>query len=243
MIIFPAIDIKDGKVVRLTQGKFDKVTVYSDDPLSFAKQWASLGAEWLHIVDLDGAQTGEMKNLSLITQIAKAVEIPIEVGGGIRTEDDIANLIKAGVKRVILATRVVEDKNFLNKIIKRWPENIAVSVDCVNGFVTQKGWTAVTELKGTDFAKELETLGLKYLIYTDIKRDGMLQGPNLSGLGEILKSVPLSVIASGGVSNLADIKKLRDLNAKNLIGVITGKAIYEGTLDLKKAIELCSPKG
>jgi len=242
MIIFPAIDIKDGKVVRLRQGRFDDVTVYSNDPLLFAKKWRGQGAEWLHVVDLDGAKTGEMKNFEIIANIAREVGIPIEVGGGIRTRDDIEGLVKAGVRRVVLGTAVIEDQALLERLLQEFPGQIAVSLDCIDGKVTQKGWTKVTNLKGTDFARQLEGKGLKYLIYTDISRDGMLSGPNVQALKEILKSVKISVIASGGVSNLDDIKRLRSLNAKNLLGVITGKALYEGTLNLNEAVQLCSPR-
>lgn len=240
MIIFPAIDLMDGKVVRLRQGRFDDVTVYSDDPVAVAKKWVNLGATWLHVVDLDGAQTGEMKNFTVLSRIAREAEVPIEVGGGIRTEDDIERLLSAGVARIILATRIVEDKKFSATVFKRWADRVAVSVDCVGRMVTQKGWTKVTELQGVDFARALEKEGLRYLIYTDVRRDGMLQGPNLEGLREILDTVDLSVIASGGISDIADIKNLLALKKKNLIGVITGKAIYEDTLNFKEAVELCS---
>lgn len=243
MIIFPAIDIQDGKVIRLQQGQFDRVSTYSKDPVSIARKWVDAGAQWLHVVDLDGAQSGQIKNFDIIAEIAKSAGVPMQMGGGIRSLEDISRLLKSGIKRVVLATRALEDKTFLKTVLREWPENIAVSVDCVNGFVTQKGWTEVMPLFGKAFARQLEQEGLRYLIYTDIGRDGMLTGPNLDDLQEILKSVSLSVISSGGVSNMDDIKNLVALKAKNLIGVITGKAIYEGTLDLKQAIQLCSQNG
>ncbi|OGX06254.1 MAG: 1-(5-phosphoribosyl)-5-[(5-phosphoribosylamino)methylideneamino]imidazole-4-carboxamide isomerase [Omnitrophica WOR_2 bacterium GWA2_47_8] len=238
MIVIPAIDIKDGKVVRLLQGHFDKVTEYAKDPLALAKHWQKLGAQWLHVVDLDGAQTGEMKNLEIIKKIAKTVSIPIEVGGGIRGEKEVKELLKAKIARVILGTRVVREKDFLKKILSLGQDKIAVSLDCSNGFVTQRGWVEVSDIKGTDFAKDLEAMGLKTLIYTDVAKDGTLSGPNWDGLKEILKTVEISVIASGGISSLDDIKKLMDLKAQNLWGAITGKAIYENKLDFRKAVEL-----
>ena len=240
MIIFPAIDIKDGKVVRLLQGRFDDVTKYSDNPVTVAQTWADKGAQWLHIVDLDGAKDEKISNLSVISEIAHNVNIPIEMGGGIRTKEDIINLLNAGVSRVILGTKVVEDCEFLKEILSIWPEQIAVSLDCKNGMVAKKGWTSVTDLKAVDFAKELEQLGLKYLVYTDIKRDGMLTGPDIEGLKSILEAVNIPIIASGGISSIEDIKKLLELKNSGLLGAITGKALYEGTLDLESALKLCS---
>ncbi len=242
MIILPAIDIQDGKVVRLKQGRFKEATVYSEDPLAVAKKWISLGAAWLHVVDLDGAKTGTMKNFATIARIARESGVPIEVGGGIRGASDVEKLIGAGVQRLILSTSAVEDPTFLTQTLKRCREHIAISIDCLNGLVAQKGWTKVTQIKGIDFAKNLQGLGLQCLIYTDIKRDGMLEGPNLEGLNEILKAVQISVIASGGISQKGDVEHLLQIARENpnLIGAITGKAIYEGTLDLREAIELCS---
>lgn len=242
MIIFPAIDIKDGKVVRLRQGEFSDVTEYSLDPIDVARQWQRCGAQWLHIVDLDGAQGGEIKNFGTIAQIAKDIALPIQMGGGVRGETEIDKLLSVGIKRVILGTRVVHDRIFLKKILKQFGDKIAVSLDCKDGCVTQKGWTETTDVQGTDFAKELEASGLKCLIYTDIKRDGMLTGPNWQALSEILNAVKIPVIASGGIANLDDIKKLLTIKPRKVLGAITGKAIYEGKLDLKEAIKLTAQK-
>ena len=239
MILFPAIDIKNGKVVRLKQGIFDKVTEYDPDPVKIAQKWEDQGAEWLHVIDLDGAKSGKMKNAGIIGNIAQSVKIPVQVGGGIRTEEDIQELLASGVSRVILGTKVIEDRDFLKSILARWPEQIAVSLDCSNGMVAQQGWTKVTNIKATDFATELEDLGLRCLIYTDIKRDGMLTGPNFEALEELLDTVGIPIIASGGVANIEDIKKLGELDEKGMIGAITGKAIYEGTLDFEEALKLC----
>ncbi len=242
MIVIPAIDIKDGKVVRLLRGKESDITVYSDDPVAVAKKWETAGAELLHIVDLDNAIHGTSKNFEVITKIATSVQIPVQLGGGIRNKYDVARYFSSGVSRVILGTKAIENKKFLEEVLNEWKGQIIVSIDCSNGMVAHHGWTEVSNIRAVDFAKELKAMGLKCLIYTDISRDGTLQGPDIEGLREILNSVPISVIASGGVSNIEDIKKLIELEAEGLWGVITGKAIYEGKLDLKAAIQLCSQK-
>ena len=243
MIIFPAIDIKEGNVVRLAQGKFDQVTEYSGAPAAMAKLWEKKGSQWLHVVDLDGAKTGEMQNVEIILNIAKSVNIPIQTGGGIRKEEDIQKLLEGGIARVILGTRVIEDRSFLKKIIRQWKDKIAVSLDCSNGMVAQRGWTSTSNLKATDFVKDLEELGLSCLIYTDIARDGMLSGPNFESLEELAGTTNIPIIASGGISDIEDIKKLLAIEDEGIIGAITGRAIYEGKLDLKEALELCSQSG
>ena len=186
MIIFPAIDIKDGKVVRLTQGRFDNITEYADDPAQVAQQWVSQGANWLHVVDLNGALDGKLVNLETILSIVRSVKIPVQVGGGIRTQTDIDKLLAGGVQRIILVTRAIDDKNFLKDNLKKAKTRIAVSLDCSGGMVAQRGWTTVLKLKATELAKELENYGLQCLIYTDIARDGMLTGPNFEGIKEII---------------------------------------------------------
>jgi len=245
MIVIPAIDIMNGKVVRLRQGNFDEITQYSNDPLEVAKHWSKQGAEWLHIVDLDGARTGEMKHFDIIKTIAQEVPAKIQAGGGIREREQIKNLLNAGVERVVLGTQAVEFPGIMNNFPYQI-SHFAVSVDCSKGKVTTKGWTSETDIKAYLFVDKLiKVYGLQYLIYTDIKTDGMLMGPNFAALEELLDTVDISVIASGGIASLEDIKKLLSLAKKkpNLIGVITGKALYEGRLDLKEAIALCSPKG
>jgi len=240
MILFPAIDIKDGKVVRLSQGKFNKVKVYSNDPVVIAQKWIDMGAQWLHIVDLDGAQLGQLKNIQIIAKIAKSVKAQIQVGGGVRHEEDIARLIDAGVSRVILGTMVVEDPHFIKKQTQRWGEKIAVSLDCSDGKVATRAWTAHSDVKATELAKSLEGIGLFCIIYTDISKDGMLLGPNFPAIKEMCKASSIPIIASGGITSLSDIQNLMELRNIGLLGAITGKAIYEGTLDLREAIELCS---
>lgn len=239
MILLPAIDMKDGKVVRLLQGRFDQVTQYGDDPLVMAKHWESLGAKYLHLVDLDGAQSGERKNAEAIKRIAREVGIPVETGGGIRSREVVDDYLKAGVARVILGTKVVEDRAFLADVLKVWGERIAVSLDCSNGFVAQRGWVETSTVKGVDLAQEFAAMGLKYIIYTDIARDGALTGPNMDGLKEMLKLTGVKIIVSGGIKDLDDIKTLVALKSPNLYGAITGRAIYEGRLDLKEALTLC----
>jgi len=239
MILFPAIDIKEGKVVRLKQGRFDQMKEYADDPLMMARHWQNLGAQWLHVVDLDGAQKGKITNTTVIRKMAQSVEIPIQMGGGIRTQDDIQKLLDDGIGRVILGTKVVEDRKFIEKVISKWQEKIAVSLDCEHGLLTKKGWTDISDQKATDVVKELEALGLSCLIYTDIKQDGMLKGPNFQAIKEILQTTTIPVIASGGIAHLEDIRKLIALKPLGLLGAITGKAIYEGTLDFKDGLQLC----
>ena len=233
MILFPAIDIKNGQVVRLAQGKFDQVTVYGQNPTAMAKYWQSEGAKWLHVVDLDGAQTGVMANFNDIRDIIHSVDIPVQVGGGIRTAETVEKLIDAGAERVVLGTKAIEDQALLKTLLSQWKKKIAVSVDCKDGYVTTHGWATSTRIKAADFVKDLEALGLKTLIYTDISRDGMLSGPNLKSLKEVVAATKAGVIASGGVSSLDDLKKLAKL--KKLTGAITGKAIYEKKFKLRDA--------
>jgi len=243
MIIFPAIDIKKGKVVRLSQGKFDEITEYSGDPIATATVWENKGAQWLHVVDLDGAQTGEIQNLDLVFKIARSVSIPIQLGGGIRTKEEIQALLDGGVARVVLGTKVIEDRMFLKEILGQWKDKIAVSLDCSKGMLAQRGWTSTSNVKAIDFVKDLEAFGLACLIYTDIARDGMLTGPNWGGLCELADATDIPIIASGGISNIGDIKKLLSIEHKGIIGAITGRAIYEGKLDLKEALDLCLQNG
>ncbi len=239
MILYPAIDIKDGKVVRLSQGKFDQVTNYSNDPIAIAKEFETQGAQWLHVVDLDGAKDGIPKNIDIVIKIANSVKTNVQTGGGIREEEYITKLIEGGVKKVILGTKVTEDKEFLNKILDKWQDRIAISIDCINGFVAQRGWTVTSDVNATTLVKELETLGVLNIIYTDISRDGMLNGPNFEALKILLKATKIPVIASGGVASLDDIKKLKALEHDGVMGAIVGKALYEGKFNLKDALALC----
>ena len=236
MIIIPAIDLKDGKCVRLLQGKEEEVTVYSDDPAATAKHWVSLGAELLHVVDLDGAFTGEQKNFEKIKAIREAIDIPIEIGGGIRDIERIEKLISLGVDRVIIGTSAAKDPDMVRRACEKFSGKVLVGIDAKDGKVAVKGWVEVTELDAIEFAEKMQGAGTAGIIYTDISRDGMLSGPNIDAMADMVSAVSIPVIASGGVSKIDDIKKLMQI--KNLWGVITGKALYAGTLDLPEAIEI-----
>ncbi len=236
MIVIPAIDLKDGKCVRLLQGRKDAVTTYSDDPASTARLWESCGAKLLHVVDLDGAFTGNQKNLEAVIKIREAVTIDIEVGGGIRDIKRTNSLIDIGINRVILGTVAVEKPSLVKEACDKYPGKILIGIDAKDGKVAVKGWVEVTTLDAKELAKEAEEKGAAGIIYTDISRDGMLTGPNIKAVEEMVKAVGIPVIASGGVSSIEDIKNL--MNIKGLWGVITGKAIYSGMLDLKEAIKI-----
>ena len=234
MYIIPAIDLKNGQCVRLQQGRKDAVTVYSGDPSATAKKWESCGAKILHVVDLDGAFTGTQKNFSRILEIRKAVKMFIEVGGGIRDITTVDKLISAGINRVIIGTSAIEDAQFLIDACNKFPGKIFVGIDAKDGKVAVKGWEEVSSINAMELAKRVEMIGVAGIIYTDISRDGMLTGPNLTALTDMVKIVNIPVIASGGIANIEDIRNL--LKIENLWGAITGKAIYSGSLDLKEAI-------
>lgn len=240
MIVIPAIDLKDGNCVRLLQGKKDEVTVYSDDPASMAKQWESLGAELLHVVDLDGAFTGEQHNFEKLKAIREAIDIPIEVGGGIRDIERVEMLIGFGMDRTIIGTSAAKNPEMVKKACEKFPGKVLVGIDAKDGKVAVKGWVEVTELDAIEFAREMEEKGAAGIIYTDISRDGMLTGPNVEAMAKMVTSVKIPVIASGGVSKLDDINSLMKID--NLWGVITGKALYSGAMDIKEAIELTKRK-
>jgi phosphoribosylformimino-5-aminoimidazole carboxamide ribotide isomerase len=233
MIIFPAIDIKGGKCVRLTQGDYGKEEIYGD-PVEMAKQWMNKGAETLHIVDLDGALEGESKNLHVIKEIVKNVSIPVQVGGGIRSIQAIETLVKAGVTRTIIGTSAVNNKAFVQEAVLTFGPAIAVSIDAKNGYVATEGWTKISEKKALDFAKELTSVGVETIIYTDIAKDGMLSGPNFSEIKLIDDEIKANVIASGGVTTKEDIDKLKDLN---VYGAIVGKALYTGAIELEEILK------
>lgn len=234
MIVIPAIDLKGGKCVRLLQGREKDVTVYSDDPVSTALKWEALGAELLHVVDLDGAFTGEQRNIESIKAIRRAVKMQIEVGGGIRDTETVAQLVSLGVDRVILGTMAVEDPEAAKRACQTHPGKVLAGIDARDGMAAIKGWVQDTEVRAVDLAIKMQEAGAAGIVYTDISRDGMLSGPNLEAMAAMVGSVDIPVIASGGISCMADITGL--LKIKNLWGAITGKAIYSGSLDLKEAI-------
>ncbi|MEK6715109.1 MAG: 1-(5-phosphoribosyl)-5-[(5-phosphoribosylamino)methylideneamino]imidazole-4-carboxamide isomerase [Candidatus Omnitrophota bacterium] len=239
MLIIPAVDIKEGKVVRLWQGDFDKVSVYADKPETIALEWQRQGARFLHIVDLDGACSGKLQNLAVIKKIAKTVKVPFEIGGGIRSLTTIKQLINLGVERIVLGTKVLQDKNFLKEAIVKFKGKIIVSIDARENKVASRGWLEVGNIDAMDFARELKQLGLETIIYTDIKRDGTLTGPNFKAIEEMVSESDLKVIASGGVSSLKDLKELKKLEKRGLIGVIVGKALYENKFTLREALKIC----
>ena len=233
MIIFPAIDLRGGKCVRLIQGDFDKETVYSDDPQATALKWQALGAKFLHVVDLDGARAGSPQNLDAIKKILAAVKIPIEVGGGIRTLDDAEKLLSLGVRRVILGSVAVENIALVEAAVKKFGDKIVVGIDARDGLVAVHGWEKSSTIKADELAKKIVAAGVKTIIYTDISKDGMLSGVNAEIFTELAKFSGAEIIASGGVKSIEDIRALK---AAKVAGVIVGKAIYTGALDLKLAI-------
>jgi len=244
MIIFPAIDLRKGRCVRLIRGDVRDETVYSENPVSMAKHWQTKGAQWLHVVDLDGAIEGEPRNHEHIFAIVKALKIPVQVGGGIRDFETLKKLLEKGVRRVILGTSAAHDEKFLKRAIDKYGDRIVVGIDAKDGYVALKGWVETSKLKAVEFALKMQNLGVQTIIYTDIKKDGMLSGPNVKASQEMLKALKIPVIASGGVTTLRDIERLRKLESKGLVGAIVGKALYAGALDLKIAIAAASgPKG
>ncbi|MDP8230982.1 MAG: 1-(5-phosphoribosyl)-5-[(5-phosphoribosylamino)methylideneamino]imidazole-4-carboxamide isomerase [Candidatus Gorgyraea atricola] len=239
MIVIPAIDIIGGKVVRLYQGDFNKEKLYSEDPVKMALKWQNKGASFLHIVDLDGAKYGEIRNRDIITSIIKSVNMSCEVGGGLRSDKDVEYFLKQGASRVVIGTRAFEDLEFLKDMISRFNQRIVLGIDFSGEKIAKKGWTEATDLTPEAMLKKIKNIGVKTIVVTDITVDGTLKGPNIERLKKILNSVDISVIASGGVSNLEDIKRLKDIGSKNLEGVIVGRALYEGKVDLEEAIKIC----
>jgi len=238
MIVIPAIDLKEGKCVRLEQGLMEKDTVYSDNPAAMARHWQDEGGELLHLVDLDGAFAGVPKNREAIRAIVAAVDIPTELGGGIRDLATIEAYLELGIDRVILGTVAKENPDLVAEACRRFPGRIVVGIDAKGGLVAVRGWAEVTEKRAIDLAREMEGFGVTAIIYTDIARDGMMQGPNLEATAALAEAISIPVIASGGVSNLDDIRNLLQIEASGVEGVITGKAIYTGSLNLREAVAL-----
>jgi phosphoribosylformimino-5-aminoimidazole carboxamide ribotide isomerase len=234
MIILPAIDIKDGQCVRLYQGDYAQITRYDTDPVRVALRWAEAGASWLHVVDLDGAKQGWPVNAEIIGRICAASRMHIEVGGGMRILSHIEQMLNLGIDRVILGTVALTDRALLQAALTRFGERIAVGLDARNGLVAIAGWCETSQVQATTLARELEAIGVARFIYTDIARDGALSGPNLSALAEMQRATSRPLIASGGVSSLADLHALARLGVE---GAIVGKAIYTGDVDLTTAIQ------
>jgi len=233
MTILPAIDLKDGKAVRLTKGLMDSAKIYSDEPWAIAKRFEEMGSEWLHLVDLNGAFAGEPKNLEQIKKIRKNTDIKIELGGGIRDEETIKRYLDLGIDRLILGSIALKDPDFVKNVAKKYP--IAVGIDAIDGFVAVEGWADKSTMKATELAKVFADEGVEAIICTDVGRDGTLSGVNVEFTVEIARSSKISTIASGGVRDLDDIKKLKETG--EVSGVIVGKAFYEGTLNLEEAFK------
>lgn len=245
MIILPAVDLLDGNVVRLAQGKREEVTVYSKDPVAIAQQWVAAGATWLHVVDLNGAFDGTYINLPFARRIIEACgsSVHVELSGGIRTAETLSKAIEAGASRVVLGTKACEDPDFVQMAASRYREKIAVAIDAKAGQVVSRGWVSATALSPAQLSETMLGLGVQTIICTDVSRDGMLKGPNLALLGEVLGAGVKHLIASGGVSSLEDLKQLKTLEPRGVGGVIVGKALYEGAINLKEAIRIIGSVG
>jgi len=238
LIIIPAIDLKNGLCVRLKQGQMSKETVYSQVPQEMAIKWYEKGAERLHIVDLDGAVKGRPVNSEVIRSIVHAIPIPIQLGGGIRDIQTIETYLDLGIHQIILGTVAYKDPEFVSLACKTFPERIIIGIDARKGQVAVEGWTEETDMTPEELAKKYEQMGISAIVYTDIQRDGMGTGPNVQATQDLAKAIDIPVIASGGISGIGDVKKILPLSKYGVMGMITGKALYEGTLDLTEAIEL-----
>ena len=236
MIIIPGIDLLDGQVVRLAQGPREDMSVYSKDPVAIAKRWVEAGATWLHVVDLNGAFDGTYTNLPIAQRIIASCGIHVELSGGIRTEETLHKAMEAGAARVVLGTKACEDPAFVQEAAGRYGHKIAVAIDAKAGQVVSRGWVSSTSLTPAALARRVMMLGVETIICTDVSRDGMLQGPNLALLSEVLDVGPNQLIASGGISSLTDLQQLKSLEPRGLLGAIVGKALYEGMIDLREAI-------
>ncbi len=234
MQLYPAIDMKDGKCVRLRQGAFQEMTVYSDAPEKVAAYWQEQGASFLHLVDLDGALAGHSVNVPVIEKIAKTVSIPIELGGGIRTRENVQTMLSLGVKRVIIGTKAVERPEFLRELVDEFgPEAIVAGIDARDGWGAIQGWEEISKIRALDLSLQMKEFGIRHIVYTDISRDGMLSGPNVEATKALTKETGLDIIASGGVSCIEDLEQLYQ---EDICGAIIGKALYEKRIDLKEAV-------
>jgi phosphoribosylformimino-5-aminoimidazole carboxamide ribotide isomerase len=236
MEIIPAIDLLGGRCVRLYQGDYNQAEVFDQNPVEVARQWADQGATRLHLVDLDGAKTGEPVNLAAIAAIVQAITIPVQVGGGLRTQSRVAELLGLGVERAILGTVAIEQPDLVGQLCAQFPGQILVGIDARNGKVATRGWLETSEVLATDLAQRMAKIGAAAIIYTDIHRDGTLQGPNLDALREIANAVTIPIIASGGVSSITDLLSLFTLSASGVTGAIVGRALYTGDVSLPEAI-------
>jgi phosphoribosylformimino-5-aminoimidazole carboxamide ribotide isomerase len=235
-VIYPAIDIRDGKCVRLVQGDYNRETVYNEDPVAAALEWEEQGAQWIHLVDLDGAKAGRPVNDELIGRIAAAVGIPVQIGGGLRTDDDVKRLLWLGVSRVILGTAAIEDRAFVTRILNKHGAAVAVGIDARNGLVATRGWLETSEVRAEELAVQLAAEGAQTFIFTDISRDGMMAGPNIEAIVHLAQVSGRAVIASGGVSKPEDLDRLAAHAKDGVGGAIVGKALYTGSIRLPDAL-------
>ena len=238
MIFFPAIDLKDGQCVRLLRGEMDQATVFNDSPGAQAKAFVDEGCEWIHVVDLNGAFEGKPVNAQAVDAILNEAKVPVELGGGIRTMETIKFWLDRGVARVILGTIALRNPDFVIEACKQFPGQIAVGVDAKDGFVAVEGWAEVSDMPALDLAKKFEDAGVSAIIFTDIARDGLMQGPNVDSTLELARAISTPVIASGGVSSMADLQQLQDKGGDLLEGVISGRAVYDGAIKVREAVDL-----
>ena len=236
MLIIPAIDLKGGQVVRLSQGDPLRQTAYSADPVAMARRWEDEGAPILHLVDLDGAFSGTPQQLSVVAQVVRAVKMPVQLGGGLRSVDALEQAFASGIERAVLGTAAIEDEGFLTEATRRYPGRIVLGIDAKNGKVAIRGWAAGTDLLASDLAIRSADLPLAAIIYTDIERDGMLTGPNLDALWRMAQAARHPIIASGGIATLDDVRRLAKLEPTIIVGALVGKALYEGRFSLQEAI-------
>ncbi|MBF2002965.1 MAG: 1-(5-phosphoribosyl)-5-[(5-phosphoribosylamino)methylideneamino]imidazole-4-carboxamide isomerase [Synechococcales cyanobacterium M58_A2018_015] len=241
MEVIPAIDLLAGQCVRLYQGDYTQAEVFGENPVAVARQWAEQGAPRLHVVDLDGAKAGQPMNQQAIEAIVRAVDIPVQVGGGLRTQDSVAELLDLGVQRVILGTVAVEQPDLVAQLCEAFPQQIVIGIDARNGKVATRGWLETSEVEAVTLAKQMADLGTAAIIYTDIHRDGTLQGPNRQALRELAEAISVPVIASGGISSVTDLLGLLALESAGVTGVIVGRALYTGAVSLKEALRAVGP--
>lgn len=236
MILIPAIDLKDGKCVRLKQGRMDDTTVFSDNPVDMAARWVDAGARRLHLVDLNGAFAGEPVNGEVIHAIAERFpDIPVQIGGGIRTAETVKAYLDAGVSYCIIGTKAVQEPSFVVNLCQQFPDHIIVGIDAKNGMVATEGWAEVSSVSAIDLAKQFEAAGVSSIVYTDIARDGMMQGVNIEQTAQLASSINIPVIASGGMTNMDDVKAVLAAESQGVMGAILGRSIYEGTINLAEA--------
>jgi phosphoribosylformimino-5-aminoimidazole carboxamide ribotide isomerase len=239
VLIIPAIDLRGGQCVRLRQGDYNRETVFGSDPVAMAKHWVNKGAQWLHIVDLDGAKVGRPVNGDIVHRIVEAVPVPCQLGGGLRSEADIQTALDSGARRVVIGTKALTDAEWLTRVCRLFPDRLLVGIDAIDGRVAVQGWLQVSERSAVEFARECADLPLAGIVYTDIRRDGMLDGPNFEAVAEMSAAVPIPVIASGGITTLDDIRRLAGIKISDCI---VGRALYEGRIDLTQAIRAADEK-